>query len=72
MGNYDGTMGLLMNNEAYTAYPEEGELLLPEGKKVYILKIEEGVKIKNTHKGMQQFSDKTITIVYLYDSDDYY
>ena len=41
-----------MNNEAYTAYPEEGELLLPEGYRVEILKIEEGVKIKNTHKGM--------------------
>ena len=56
-----------MNNEAYTAYPAEGELLLPEGSEVIILKIEEGVKINNTHQGMKKYNEKSITIVYLYD-----
>ena len=37
--NYYTMSGLTMNNEAYTAYPSEKEVLLSEGCKVYILGI---------------------------------
>ena len=37
--NYFTMSGLTMNNEAYTAYPSEKEVLLSEGCKVYILGI---------------------------------
>ena len=37
--NYYTMSGLTMNNEAYTAYPSEKEVILSEGCKIYILGI---------------------------------
>lgn len=45
--NYRGINGLMMNNEAFTAYPSEGELLLAEGCSVYVHEVERGYKIEN-------------------------
>jgi len=54
-----------MSNEAYTAYPDEGEVLLTEGKEVWILGIDENVKIENDNEEMELYNGKTVTIVYL-------
>ena len=45
--NYDRIQGLTMNNEAYTAYPSEAEVLLTEGCSIYVLAVDFGVKIEN-------------------------
>ena len=50
--NYFAPLGMMMNNEAYTAYPNEGELLLSEGCQVFVLAVDTGVKIKNKFKTM--------------------
>ena len=55
-----------MNNEAFTAYPSEGELLLMEGCHVYVLAVEKGVQIANEHEGMQQYNGQTVTLIHLY------
>ena len=47
-GNYRGISGLTMNNEAYTAYPSEAEVLLCEGCPIHVLGIDFKVKIDNT------------------------
>ena len=43
--NYWRITGLTMNNEAYTAYPSEDEVLLCEGCPINVLGIDYGVKI---------------------------
>lgn len=45
--NYAGPLGVVMNSEAYTAYPQEGEVLFMEGATVNVWGIEYGVKIVN-------------------------
>ena len=47
-----------MNNEAFTAYPAEGELLLVEGIRVWILGVEKDVMINNTHDKMAKYNGK--------------
>ena len=64
--NYSFVNGLMMNNEAFTAYPAEGELLLQEGFQVFVYGIEKGHKIENKYESMQKYNGQTITIVYLY------
>ena len=39
----------MMNGEAYSSYPEEGEMLLMEGKQVKILGIDPEVVVLNKH-----------------------
>ena len=63
--NYKNLQGFMMNNEAFTAYPSEGELLFMEGHSVVVLAIEENLKIENLYESMQRFNGSTITIVYL-------
>ena len=64
--NYGAPDGILMNNEAYTAYPEEGEFLLQEGCKVYVLAVDSDVKIENSFAGMEYYNAKTITVIHLF------
>ena len=64
--NYRGPMGILMNNESFTSYPAEGEILLQEGCAVYILAINRDRQIKNSYKGMEKYNGKSITIVHLF------
>lgn len=66
MQNYVDPKGIMLNNEAFSAYPEEAELLLSEGIRVFVLAIDEGVKISNTSKTMGRFNGKRVTIVHLY------
>lgn len=55
-----------LNNEAYTAYPSEGEMLMREGIKIYILGVERAVKIDNLHHSFAQFHGQTINIIHLF------
>ena len=45
--NYEQSYGIMLNSEAYSSYPSEGEYLLQEGYMVKILEIEHKFKIKN-------------------------
>lgn len=55
-----------MNNEAYSAYPSEGELLLMEGCPVWILAVESDIKIENTSKNFEKYNGKVITVIHMY------
>lgn len=57
---------MFLNNEAYTAYPSEGEVILMEGFAVTVLEVEKKVKVKNTFKSMKKYNGLTLTIVYLF------
>lgn len=43
--NYQMTQGARLNNKAFSAYPYEAEMLLPDGVEVYILDVEHDVQI---------------------------
>ena len=45
--NYQSPAGIRMNNEAYTSYPSEKEVLLCEGCELYVSGIERNVLICN-------------------------
>ena len=64
--NYHAPNGILMNNEAYTAYPEEGEFLLQEGCIVFVQAVDSDVKIENSFTGMEYYNAKTITVIHLF------
>ena len=64
--NYNSPDGMRMNNEAYTSYPGENEILLREGCEVFVLDIEDGVEIINPFPSFKKFNGKVFTIVYLY------
>ena len=59
-------LGVLMNHEAYTAYPSEGEMLLMEGCAVYVLAVEDGVRIHNKSETMKDYDGKSVTVVHLF------
>ena len=43
----------MMNGEAYTSYPSEGEMLLMEGVEVKILGLDSDVKVNNKHVSLK-------------------
>ena len=47
--NYFGSGSVMMNGEAYSSYPSEGEMLLMEGAKCDILGIDPEVVVLNKH-----------------------
>ena len=56
-----------MNNEAYTAYPSEAEVLLSEGCKMYVLSVDKGIRINATSEGeMAYFKNKVVTVIHLF------
>ena len=67
--NYHGVTGMNMNNEAYTAYSSEGELLIQEGTPMFVLAVQNDVEIKNQNAGFKNFDGKKITIIYLYNRE---
>ena len=64
--NYLGPLGIRMNNEAYTSFPREREILLMEGLKLYVLAFERDVKIENPHATFATLNGKTVHIVHLF------
>ncbi len=63
--NYTAPDGVRMNNEAYTSYPVESEILLMEGCYFYVLAVEKNVIIDNNHPDFEDFNGKSITILHL-------
>ena len=64
--NYRFITGLTMNNEAYTAYPSEAEVLLCEGCRIHVLGVDYGVKIDNVEGQIADFNGHKITVVHLF------
>lgn len=65
--NYRGFNGMVMNNEAYSSYPSESEVLLMEGCDMWILAVDHNVKLPGINEGkMATYNDKVITVVHLF------
>ena len=64
--NYVRITGLTMNNEAYTAYPSESEVLLTEGCDINVLAVDYGVKISNALGQIGFYNGKEMTVVHLF------
>lgn len=64
--NYYSPDGIRMNNESYTSYPSEREVLLREGCKVYILGIEKNIPIDNEFTSYRPFNGYNVTMVHLF------
>ena len=64
--NYWGYGCVMMNGEAYTCYPSEGEMLLMEGFPIRILGFENNVVINNKHESLKEYYSKQVMVVYLY------
>jgi len=64
--NCYGIRGLTMNNEAYTAYPSESEVLLTEGCDIYVLAVDHDVKISNFEGQIGVYNGKEISVVHLF------
>lgn len=64
--NYQGILGIAMNNQAYTAYPYEGEVVFMDGATVNVWCMETMVPIKNLHEDMRQFNNEFITIIHVF------
>ena len=56
----------MMNGEAYSSYPSEGEMLLLEGKEVTILGFDSEVVVLNKHESFKNFFRKKLMVVYLF------
>ena len=54
-----------MNNEAYTAYPAEREIILQEGIQVYVLGLET-IIIENDHLTFKAYNKKEISVIHLF------
>ena len=64
--NYQPILGIRLNNEAYTAYPSESEIVLEEGILVHVLSVERNVVIDNPHTSFQKFNGKILNIIHLF------
>ena len=64
--NYSGKGSVMMNGEAYSSYPSEGEMLLVEGCWVYILGFEEDFEVNSKHESLKGYYKKKLMVVYLY------
>lgn len=65
--NYTGINGMVMKNEAYSAYPNEDEVLMKEGCHFWVLAVDTGVKIvNNSTSDMALYNGKTMNVVHLY------
>jgi hypothetical protein len=54
-----------MNNESYTSYPREREVLLYEGYDIEVLDVEKDVTIENPNKSFKDFNGRKVTIIHL-------
>jgi hypothetical protein len=49
--NYYGFNGIRLNNEAYTSYPGEREILMRDGLIVYVMEVQPDIMIRNENEG---------------------
>ena len=57
-----------LSHEAYSAYPEEQEVVLIEGIKMFVTKVEHKVRILNKNEGCEEYNKKQLTIIYLFNA----
>ena len=69
--NYMGISGMNMNNDAYSAFPSEGELLVAEGCSVFVLDVEKDIVIKNDRPSFSSFNGHKLTVIYLFVDDSF-
>ena len=62
--NYVGYQGVRLNNEAFSSYPYEQEVLLSEGCEVYAVGVED-IVINNKHQDFDKYNGKSVTLIYL-------
>ena len=62
--NYLGYAGVRLNNEAFSSYPYEQEVLLMEGCGVYAVGVED-IVINNKHQDFDEYNGKSVTLIYL-------
>ena len=62
----------MLNDEAYSSYPSEGEMLLQEGQEVRILGFDPEVLVLNKHESFKNYFRKKLMVVYLYMNDSYW
>ena len=55
-----------MNNKAYTSYPCEREILLQEGKNIWIMEVERGFAINNPLVSWKSYHGVAFNIVHIY------
>ena len=67
--NYLGTGSVMMNGEAYSRYPGEGEMLLVEGKEVIVLGIDSEILVLNKHESFKNYFQKKLMVIYLFMKD---
>ena len=65
-GNYYGTGSVMLNGEAYSSYPDEGEMLLMEGQQVQVLGFDSEVEVLNKHESFGNFFQNKLMVVYLF------
>ena len=53
-----------MNNEGFSAYPYESEILLKEGCPIFVLDVDK-IKVNNKYKDFKNYDGKTITVIYI-------
>ena len=59
----------MMNGEAYSSYPEEGEMLLMEGGTITILGFDSEAVVLNKHKRFKNYFQKKLMVIYLFMND---
>ena len=67
--NHRGVGSVMMNGEAYSSYPSEGEMLLLEGVPVTILGFDSEVEVLNKHESFKNFFQKKLMVLYLFLKD---
>ena len=55
----------MINGEAYSSYPSEGEMLLLEGHEVTILGFDSEVEVLNKHESFKNFFRNKLMVLYL-------
>ena len=62
--NYKGYAGFRLNEDKYSAYPLEEEVLLKEGFEVYVLRVET-MTVQNRSHEVSELHGKNITVIHL-------
>ena len=64
--NYNGFNGFRLNGEKYSAYPLEREVILLDGTKVIVMKVEE-IDVKSMNMELNDLNgNSSITLIHLF------
>ena len=55
-----------MNNEAYSAYPSEEEILLCDGCDMFALSVDSNIQLNNMTGLLSHFNNKILTVIHLF------